>query len=51
MKREYHQRTIYVKQEDVQVYEEAAKMGESLSSVIVEALREYIERHGKVRNC
>ena len=41
MQRNYYQKTIYVKQEDLAVFEEAAKLGESLSSVIAESLREY----------
>ena len=42
--RNYTTKQIYVKAEDRHLYEEAAKLGESLSSVIAEALREYVGR-------
>ena len=44
MKTNWQVKQIYVKAEDVGIYEEAAQLGESLSSVIAEALREYLEK-------
>ena len=45
MKRSYHQRTIYVKPEDLAVFEEAAKMDDSLANIVAAALREYVGRN------
>ena len=45
MQRSYHQKTIYVKPDDLARFEEASNLGESLSSIIAESLREYIGRH------
>lgn len=41
-------KTIYVSESDVSLFEEAKTIaGEALSSVISRALREYVSRHGK----
>ena len=45
MKRSYHQRTIYVKPEDLAVFEEAAKMDDSLANIVAAALREYVGKN------
>ena len=45
MRGDYTTKTIYIKAEDKQLYAEAAKLGDSLSSVIADALREHIGRH------
>lgn len=42
------QKTIYVKEEDLPVFEEAMALGEeSLSGIIVESLREYLDKKKK----
>ena len=43
--KDYTNKMIYVKAEDRELYEEAAKLGDSLSSVIAEALRDYVGKH------
>ena len=44
MQRNYYQKTIYVKQEDLAVFEEAANLGDSLANVVATALREYLAK-------
>ena len=41
---QYETKMIYVKKEDSELYEEASKMGDSLSSVVAAALREYMTK-------
>jgi len=45
MRGNYTTKTIYVKEEDLPLYNEATKVGGSLSSTIAEALREYVGKH------
>ena len=44
---EYYSKNIYVKPEDLELFEEAAQTGESLSAVVADALREYLRKKRK----
>ena len=45
MRGDYTTKQVYVKAEDKQLFDEAAKLGDSLSSVIAAALREYVGKN------